>query len=37
MLYILGAACRLYFDLEFKTEFNPEKDGTKMIDIFIKV
>ncbi|XP_015750339.1 PREDICTED: DNA-directed primase/polymerase protein-like [Acropora digitifera] len=31
-----GAACRLYFDLEFKTEFNPDKDGTKMVDIFIK-
>ena len=32
-----GAACRLYFDLEFKTEFNPEKNGSKMVDIFIKV
>lgn len=31
-----GAACRLYFDLEFKREFNPEKDGAKMVDIFIK-
>jgi len=31
-----GAACRLYFDLEFKTEFNPDKDGMKMVDIFIK-
>ncbi|KAL9982229.1 hypothetical protein ACROYT_G004254 [Oculina patagonica] len=31
-----GAACRLYFDLEFKTEFNPGKDGTKMVEIFIK-
>ncbi|XP_044170934.1 DNA-directed primase/polymerase protein-like [Acropora millepora] len=31
-----GAPCRLYFDLEFKTKFNPDKDGTKMVDIFIK-
>ncbi|XP_068746764.1 DNA-directed primase/polymerase protein-like isoform X3 [Montipora capricornis] len=31
-----GAACRLYFDLEFKREFNPEKHGAKMVDIFIK-
>lgn len=32
-----GAACRLYFDLEFKTKFNPQKDGASMVDIFIKV
>lgn len=31
-----GAACRLYFDLEFKTKFNPQKDGASMVDIFIK-
>lgn len=31
-----GAASRLYFDLEFKTEINQEKDGPKMVDIFIK-
>lgn len=36
-LFLSGAACRLYFDLEFKTEFNQEKDGMKMVDIFIKV
>lgn len=36
-LYIPGAACRLYFDLEFKSEFNPGKDGTKMVEMFIKV
>lgn len=33
----IGAACRLYFDLEFKIEFNPGKDGSKMVEIFIQV
>ena len=36
-MYIPGAACRLYFDLEFKSEFNPGKDGAKMVETFIKV
>lgn len=34
---VTGAACRLYFDLEFKTELNPEKNGSKMVDTFIEV
>ena len=37
MVSFLGAACKLYFDLEFKRVYNTEKDGAKMVDIFIKV
>ena len=34
---ISGAACRLYFDLEFKTKLSPGSNGPEMVDIFIKV
>ena len=30
------AACWLYFDLEFYRDFNPDRDGNKMVDIFVK-
>ncbi|KAF4517026.1 hypothetical protein B566_EDAN013219 [Ephemera danica] len=29
--------CKLYLDLEFETEFNPNCDGIKMTEIFIKL
>lgn len=32
-----GAACKLYFDLEFQKEFNPELDGVTMVTDLIKV
>ena len=32
-----GAACKLYFDLEFSKELNPEHDGVEMVKTFIKV
>nr|XP_006817142.1 PREDICTED: coiled-coil domain-containing protein 111-like [Saccoglossus kowalevskii] len=31
-----GAACHLYFDLEYSIELNPESDGVAMVDIFIQ-
>ncbi|XP_048585081.1 DNA-directed primase/polymerase protein isoform X2 [Nematostella vectensis] len=31
-----GAACRLYFDLEFKREFNQDLNGPEMVEIFIE-
>ena len=31
------SACRLYFDIEFKTELNPNIDGNSALDTFIKV
>ncbi|KAJ8022532.1 DNA-directed primase/polymerase protein [Holothuria leucospilota] len=32
-----GAACKLYFDLEFQKEFNPELDGVAMVTDFVKL
>lgn len=29
--------CKLYFDLEFDVKENPESNGTKMIDTFVKI
>ncbi|XP_072051261.1 DNA-directed primase/polymerase protein-like [Amphiura filiformis] len=29
-----GAACKLYFDLEFSKELNPDHDGSKMVKTF---
>ncbi|GFS24289.1 DNA-directed primase/polymerase protein-like [Elysia marginata] len=31
-----GRNCKLFFDLEFMTEFNPGRDGNAMVDILIK-
>ncbi|KAK3763490.1 hypothetical protein RRG08_012223 [Elysia crispata] len=31
-----GHTCKLFFDLEFLTEFNPGRNGNKMVDILIK-
>lgn len=30
-------ACRLYFDLEYKTGLNPEADGDAMVEVFKEV
>lgn len=32
-----GAPCHLYFDLEFKRQYNPDIDGDKLRDIFCKL
>lgn len=32
-----GAACKLYFDLEFEKEFNKDHCGVQMTDTFIKI
>ena len=31
------AACRLYFDLEFDRQLNPDHNGESMVDIFLQV
>ncbi|GFO20328.1 DNA-directed primase/polymerase protein-like [Plakobranchus ocellatus] len=31
-----GRSCKLFFDLEYMTEFNPNNDGNAMVDILIK-
>ncbi|XP_021365336.1 DNA-directed primase/polymerase protein-like [Mizuhopecten yessoensis] len=31
-----SAVCKLYFDLEFIKEHNPDRDGDCMVDVFIK-
>lgn len=31
-----GTVCKLYFDLEYNKEKNPNKDGSKLVDTFIK-
>ncbi|XP_031568860.1 DNA-directed primase/polymerase protein-like [Actinia tenebrosa] len=33
---IEGAACKLYFDLEFIKDLNPDSNGIEMVEIFIK-
>lgn len=32
-----GAACKLYFDLEFRRDLNPDADGGAMVQTLIKV
>ena len=36
-ILLTGAVCQLYFDLEFSNDLNPDANGTKMVDTFIKV
>jgi hypothetical protein len=31
------AVCKLYFDLEFYREYNPQHDGRRMVESFIKI
>ena len=33
----VGSACHLYFDVEFKREFNPHSDPITLLEIFIEV
>ena len=34
---IAGVACHLYFDIEFKIEFNPAVDPILLLETFIEV
>ena len=36
-MYLTGAVCKLYFDLEFKKSINHGRDGLEMVRILIKV
>ena len=36
-LLLTESACRLYFDLEFKLEFNPHIDPIALLETFIQV
>lgn len=33
----VDSACRLYFDIEFKKELNPQVNGISLLEVFIKV
>ena len=35
--FILGAVCKLYFDLEFSRTLNPLVDSNSLVETFIKV
>ena len=40
VVLLLGVACKLYFDVEYKMSVNPSLDpvyGTELVNVFVKV
>jgi len=40
VVFLLGVACKLYFDMEYKMSANPSLDpvcGTELVNVFVKV